>query len=419
MILRVDNEEVVFNVYRGIKLPRHYEDPTMISVVETNEPAIEPSAFKEDALEKAFMLFIHSEHEEEVEEMLQILDASCEYIREGSQFERLDRPIGPPSKPSVEEAPKLELKPLPSHLHYAFLGSSNTLPMIVSFHSSKLQEEKLLRVLKEHKHAISWTMSDIKGISPAFCMHKILMEEGHMRSAEHQRHLNPIIKEVVRKEVIMWLDADCYCPKDEEKITFTCPYGTYAFKGMLFGLCNAPATFQRCVMAIFTDMVERCEETNLVLNWEKRHFMVHECIVLGHKVSKDGLEVEKANVEAIENLIPPISVKEVRSFLGLLEKDVLFQFDDACLKVFEELKKKFETRNHVTECDVIKETFLDEQLLTITAGEVQWYAYFVNYLASGEMFLDLEPYAKKKLLRYVRSFMWDEPFLINSCLNLS
>jgi len=74
--------------------------------------------------------------------------------------------------------------------------------VIVSSHLSKLQEEKLLRVLREHKHAIGWTMSDIKGISPSFCMHKICMEEEHKPSVEPQRRLNPIMKEVVRKEVI-------------------------------------------------------------------------------------------------------------------------------------------------------------------------------------------------------------------------
>ncbi|XP_018633576.1 uncharacterized protein [Nicotiana tomentosiformis] len=202
IILRVDTEEAVFNVYRAIKLPRHYEDQAMISVVEINEPVVEPSAFKEDALEKALMLFHDLELKEEVEEMLQILDASCECIRERSQFEPLDRPIGMPPRPSAEEVPKLEHKPLPSHLHYAYLGSSNTLPVIVSSQLSKLQEANLLRVLKEHKHAIGWTMSDIKGILHAFCMHKILMEEGHKPSMEHQRRLNSIMKEVVRKEVI-------------------------------------------------------------------------------------------------------------------------------------------------------------------------------------------------------------------------
>ncbi|XP_019248493.1 PREDICTED: uncharacterized protein LOC109227753, partial [Nicotiana attenuata] len=134
-------------------------------------------------------------------------------------------------------------------------------------------------------------------------------------------------------------------PEDQEKTTFTCPYGTFAFSRMPFGLCNAPATFQRCMMAIFTDMEEdilevfmddfsvvgdsfdeclvnldrvlaRCEETNLVLNWEKCHFMVEEGIVLGHKISKHGIEVDKAKIEVISRLPPPTSVKGVRSFLG-------------------------------------------------------------------------------------------------------
>ncbi|XP_075102168.1 uncharacterized protein LOC142177437 [Nicotiana tabacum] len=119
-------------------------------------------------------------------------------------------------------------------------------------------------------------------------------------------------------------------------------------------------SFAKCLTNL-AKVLARCEETNLVLNWKKCHVMVREGIVLGHKVSKDGLEVDKSNVEAIEKLPPPNSMKGVRSFLGhagfyrrfikdfskissplcrLLEKDVPFKFDDACLKVFEELKKK-------------------------------------------------------------------------------
>ncbi|GKF11604.1 reverse transcriptase domain-containing protein, partial [Tanacetum coccineum] len=134
-------------------------------------------------------------------------------------------------------------------------------------------------------------------------------------------------------------------PKDQEKTTFTCPYGTFAYRRMPFGLCNAPGTFQRCMMAIFHDMIEktmevfmddfsvfgdsfstclshlekmlkRCEDTNLSLNWEKSHFMVKEGIVLGHKISKSGLEVDRAKVEVIAKLPHPTTVKGVRSFLG-------------------------------------------------------------------------------------------------------
>ncbi|GJV07395.1 reverse transcriptase domain-containing protein [Tanacetum coccineum] len=134
-------------------------------------------------------------------------------------------------------------------------------------------------------------------------------------------------------------------PKDQEKTTFTCPYGTFAYRRMPFGLCNAPGTFQRCMMAIFHDMIEktmgvfiddfsvfgdsfssclanldkmlkRCEDTKLALNWEKSHFIVKEGIVLGHKISRKGIEVDKAKVDVISKLPHPTTVKGIRSFLG-------------------------------------------------------------------------------------------------------
>nr|GFA25232.1 reverse transcriptase domain-containing protein [Tanacetum cinerariifolium] len=123
-------------------------------------------------------------------------------------------------------------------------------------------------------------------------------------------------------------------PRDQEKTTFTCPYGTFAYRRMPFGLCNAPGTFQRCMLAIFHDMVEktmevfmddfsvfgnsfenclsrldkmlqRCEDTNLSLNWEKSHFTVKEGIVLGHKISKNRIEVDKAKIDVITKLPHP------------------------------------------------------------------------------------------------------------------
>jgi hypothetical protein len=133
--------------------------------------------------------------------------------------------------------------------------------------------------------------------------------------------------------------------EDQDKTAFTCPFGTYAFRRMPFGLCNAPATFQRCKMSIFSDMVgeimevfmddlsvfgntfddcldnlgkvlARCEEKNLVLSWEKCHFMVSSRIVLGHIVSSKGIEVDKSKIELITKLPTPKTVKDVRSFLG-------------------------------------------------------------------------------------------------------
>ncbi|RVW18384.1 Retrovirus-related Pol polyprotein from transposon 17.6 [Vitis vinifera] len=128
--------------------------------------------------------------------------------------------------------------------------------------------------------------------------------------------------------------------EDQEKTTFTCPFGTYAYRRMPFGLCNAPATFQLCMLSIFNDMVEcimevfmdditiygstfeeclvnleavlnRCIENDLVLNWEKCHFMVHQGIILSHIISKKGIEVDKAKVELIFKLSSPTTVKRV------------------------------------------------------------------------------------------------------------
>ncbi|GJV52611.1 reverse transcriptase domain-containing protein [Tanacetum coccineum] len=316
-------------------------------------------------------------------------------------------------KSSIDEPPEVELKDLPPHLEYAFLEGDNKLPVTIAKDLSIEEKAALIKVLKSHKRAIAWKLSDIKGINPEFCTHKILMEEDYKPAVQHQRRVNPKIHDVIKKEVEKLLDAgliypisdspwvspvhcvpkkggftvvendenefrkdhfplpfmdqmlerlagnEYYCfldgfsgyfqipidPHDQEKTTFTCPYGTFAYRRMPFGLCNAPGTFQRCMMAIFHDMIEktmevfmddfsvfgdsfenclsrvdkmlqRCEDTNLCLNWEKSHFMVKEGIVLGHKISKKGIEVDKAKIDVIAKLPHPTTVKGVRSFLG-------------------------------------------------------------------------------------------------------
>nr|GFC43813.1 reverse transcriptase domain-containing protein [Tanacetum cinerariifolium] len=178
--------------------------------------------------------------------------------------------------------------------------------------------------------------------------------------------------------------------KDQEKTTFTYPYGTFAYRCMPFGLCNASGTFQRCMMAIFHNMIEktmevfmdyfsvfgnsfqtclshlekmlkRCEDTNLCMNWEKSHFMVKDGIVLGHKISKNGIEVDKAKVDVIPKFPHLTTVKGIHSLLGharfyrrfikdfskiawpmtrLLEKDTPFFFSKECVKSFQTLKRK-------------------------------------------------------------------------------
>ncbi|XP_076891619.1 uncharacterized protein LOC143543100 [Bidens hawaiensis] len=111
------------------------------------------------------------------------------------------------SKPSIEEPLALELKELPKHIEYAFLEKDSQLSVIITSHLSKEEKDELLKVLKNHKKAIAWKIMDIKGISPSFCTHKILMEEEYKPVVQHQRRLNPNMQDVVKKEVIKLLDA--------------------------------------------------------------------------------------------------------------------------------------------------------------------------------------------------------------------
>ena len=233
---------------------------------------------------------------------------------------------------SFGQQPKMKQKPLPSHLRYAYLGKASTLPVIISASLTATEEDKLLRVLRDHKNALGWSLADLKGIRPSMCMHRIFLEDGHKPSVEAQRRLNPTMKEVVHKEVLKLLDVGVIYPisdsawvslvqvvpkkggtiviktenntllpsrtvtswricidyrklnkatrkdhaplsfldqmldrlagheyycfldgysgynqitialEDQEKTTFTCPYGTFAFRRMPFGLCNAKGT---------------------------------------------------------------------------------------------------------------------------------------------------------------------------------
>ena len=101
----------------------------------------------------------------------------------------------------------LILKELPGHLKYAFLQPKKGKPVIIATGLTELEEQKLLEILIKYKEAISWSIEDLKGISPSICMHKILLEENAKTSIKHQKRLNPIMKEVVIKEVLKWLNA--------------------------------------------------------------------------------------------------------------------------------------------------------------------------------------------------------------------
>lgn len=119
--------------------------------------------------------------------------------------------------PSVLQAPELELKQLPDHLKYAFLGDGDTLPVIISSKLTEEQEEKLISVLKEYKLTIGWTIADIKGISPSTCMHRVSLEDDAKPVRQPQRRLNPPMMEVVKKEVLKLLQMGIIFPISDSK----------------------------------------------------------------------------------------------------------------------------------------------------------------------------------------------------------
>ncbi|XP_070045510.1 uncharacterized protein [Nicotiana tomentosiformis] len=301
----------------------------------------------------------------------------------------------------------------------------------------KEMEEKLLCIFGEHKRAIGWTIADICGICLVFFMHKILMEDGHKPSVEHQCRLNPVMKEVIS-----------IAPEDQENTTFTCPYGTYAFKRMSFGLCNAPTTFQKCMMEIFTDVVEkfvevfmddfsvfrlsfdecltnlskvlaRCEEMNLELNWEKCYFMLLEKYTHEHCLKAYG-ELKKRLATS-----PIITSPDLREPFKLMcdasDTTVGTEFDME-IKDRKGIENQvdyhmphLETHAYVDDGGKIQESFLDEQLLAIIVGTTPWYADYVNFIVSGVTPSELSPDGKRKFIHDVRFYLCDATFSFKQC----
>ncbi|CAN6691732.1 unnamed protein product [Malus baccata var. baccata] len=208
--------------------------------------------------------------------------------------------------PSVIQPPSLELKPLPSHLKYVFLGEQEMLPVIISFFAHCKEEDKLVRVLREYKTAIGWTLADIKGISPTTCMHQILLEEGAKPYREAQRRLNPPMMDVLMKEIIKLLDC-----------------------GVIY-----PISDSHWVSPV--QVVPKKSGVDVVKNEDNE--LVPTRIQTGWRVC---IDYRKLNVtkEFCRRFIKDFS-KISNPLCQLLQKDVPFQFDEECESAFKQLKEK-------------------------------------------------------------------------------
>ena len=219
MILSFGNMTVNLNIFNVIKEIGDDEDVCEVNMIEYvvqnyvdhvsyDDPLksclVSPSCGEELTTSKVEFLHSIIEHNE-------VMEANGWAPR----FEKLP-PIEDRVLPSKEQPPKFELKPLPSHLKYAFLGVEETFLVIISSSLELEQQNKILEILRTHKTAIGWTIADIKGISPLICTHRIHLEEGVKPSRQPQRRLNPM-KEVVKKEVLKLLDVGVIYPIADSK----------------------------------------------------------------------------------------------------------------------------------------------------------------------------------------------------------
>nr|GEW17325.1 hypothetical protein [Tanacetum cinerariifolium] len=282
--------------------------------------------------------------------------------------------------PSLPPLIRVELKDLPPYLKYAFLEGDNKLPVIIAKDLSVEEKAALIKVLKSHKRANAWKLSDIKGINPEFFTHNILMEGDFEPAAQHQRRVNPKIYEVIKKEVLKLLDAGLIYPISDspwvspvhcvpKKGGFTVVENeenelipTRLFRGGVYALTTETST-------IVFSMVSRVTfKFPSILKIKKRpHLRVLverlptvPCLS-GYVMHRDGIEVDKAKVDVIAKLPHLTTVKGIRSFLGhagfyrrfiqdfskiarsmtrLLEKDTPFFFSKECVAAFQTLKRK-------------------------------------------------------------------------------
>ncbi|CAL2277581.1 unnamed protein product [Prunus armeniaca] len=224
LTMNVFDETIGFKVFEASKFPSDEHEVFQFDAIHTMvKEALLMSYF--EPIEACITQSIRKEEVDSLEAVISplLLELVCSmdsYIEVGKRYANQFESLPPPTNkvlPSIVQAPELELKELLKHLKYAYLGENETLSVIIASHLEPNDEKKLLRVLKEHKTAIGWSIADIKGISPTMCMHKILLEDNAMPKRDAQRRLIPNMKEVVRKEVMKLLDVGIIYPISDSK----------------------------------------------------------------------------------------------------------------------------------------------------------------------------------------------------------
>nr|GEZ77162.1 DNA-directed DNA polymerase [Tanacetum cinerariifolium] len=200
-------------------------------------------------------------------------------------------------KSSIDEPPEVDLKDLPPHLEYVFVEGDNKFPIIIAKALKDEEKSALIKVLKSHKRAIAWKLSDIQGIN----LEKLL-DAGLIYPISDSPWVSPV--HCVPKKGGFTVVAN----EENELIPTRLVTGWRTMEVFIDDFSVFRNSFENCISRL-DKMLQRCEDTKLCLNWEKSHFMVKEGIVLGHKISKNGIEVDKAKIDVIAKLPHPTTVK--------------------------------------------------------------------------------------------------------------
>nr|GEU68583.1 reverse transcriptase domain-containing protein [Tanacetum cinerariifolium] len=274
---------------------------------------------------------------------------------------------------SLIEAPsELELKDLPFHLEYAYLEGADKLPVIIAKDLKDNEKEALLKVLKSHKWAIAWKITDIKGIDPRFCMHKILIEEDYKPAVQSQRRVNLKIHEVIKKEVIKLLDV-----------------------GMIYPISDSPwVSLIHCVP----------KKGGITVVENENNKLIPTRLVTDRSALKYILSKQDAKPRLL------------RWVLLLQEFDIII-----CDKKWTEnltadhLSRLENPHKDVFENKYINENFPLETLGKISSESTPWFADFVNFHAGNFIIKGISSQQKKKIFKDVRHYFWDDPYLFRIC----
>ncbi|GJY55115.1 reverse transcriptase domain-containing protein [Tanacetum coccineum] len=354
-------------------------------------------------------------------------NSDSESDTEDPPFEKITINTDYKIKTSLEEPPTdLELKPLPDNLEYVFLEEPSFLPVIISSQLSKEKKNKLISVLKKHKQAFAWKTTNIPGICPSFCKHKIQLLDDKKPVVQKQRRLNPNMQEVVKKEIVKLLDTGIIYPIADSP--WVSPIHCVPKKGGITVVTNENDEL----------VPTRTITGKNVISWSKKELCSDTMCSIGR------LKFDKAKIDVISKLPPPTNIKDpilihsktivhtdhsalrhlfkkqdakprlIRWILLLQEFDIEIKDRKGTKNVAADHLSRLEN-NETSDDSEVDDNFPGETLMEINTKDEPWFADFANYLVGNIIPKGMTYQQKNKFFSDLKHYFWEEPYLFKVC----